>query len=83
MTNDQYQATQDIIVNIFQQLAVYDLDICGFINQISQAEGACPILDPTLWMQGSRNLGKIKEMAEALRPAVLLVRKWKEEVRKP
>jgi len=75
---DQYQMTQDLIVNIYQQLGLYNLDINGFLTAIRKAETLCPILDPTLWIKGQESLEGVKRMAEALRPAVQLAKGLRE-----
>lgn len=80
MTREEYQITQDVIVNVYGQLVVYDLDIAEFLTQIRKTEAVCPILDPTLWIKGRASLEQVKRMAEALRPAVDLVRTLREEV---
>ena len=77
MTNDEYQSTQDTIEYIYQTIALFDIDIDGFLTQARRAQGIGPILDPTLYIQASDNLQTIIRMAEAIRPAVKLVREMK------
>lgn len=82
LTDEQYQATQDVLVALYQQMVMYNLDLSGFLTRIREAEAVGPILDPTAWINGSDNLETIKRMAEGLRPAVALVQELRDAQRR-
>lgn len=42
---------------------VREMDVEGFLKCISLSEATAPILDPTLWIKGHKNLEIIKKMA--------------------
>ena len=65
MDDEQYMSTQAQLTAL--AAVVRGLDIKGFIERINHAEAVVPILDPTLWMKGSGNLEKIKNIAVAAR----------------
>lgn len=79
MNNQEYKTTQDTIIILYQMLAVYDLDLDGFLERINYADAVAPILDPTAYMRGVDNMHQIKAMALALKPAVELVKQLRLE----
>lgn len=68
MNDDQYMDHQQLITGtIAPLLSAMDLD--GFLAAIERAEAMGPILDPSLYMAGHRNLAVIKRIARALKHA--------------
>lgn len=63
MTNEEYQATQDLLLAYSRELG--QLDLRGFIEMARMADTMGPILDPTLWRLGNRRLEAIRRLAEA------------------
>jgi hypothetical protein len=64
MDNEEYLMVQNQVVmlgNIVQKLPLKE-----FIEIASRADTVGVILDPTLWMKGSKNLNKILDLARAL-----------------
>ena len=66
MTDEEYAQTQQQLILLAQ--FAKDLNLSGFLQRISQAESIAPIMDPTLWIRGHRQLEQIKRLAQALRP---------------
>jgi hypothetical protein len=62
MTDQQYQITQELLVNLAQQVQL--LDLYGFLSRISEADSWGPILDPTLYRASMKNLQDIKNLAD-------------------
>lgn len=77
MNDLEYKMTQDEIKSIYRQLLAFDIDIDGFLVRISKADAIGPILDPTLYIKASGNLTQIKNMAQALAPAIKFVKELK------
>lgn len=63
MTNEQYQATQDLLINIAHQIQI--LDLVGFLNRIEQADTWGMMRDPTLYRATMKNLQDIRDLAAA------------------
>ncbi len=66
MTDEEYAQTQEQLILLAQ--FAKDLNLSGFLQRISQAESVAPIMDPTLWIRGHRQLEQVKRLAQALRP---------------
>ena len=66
MTDEEYAQTQEQLILLAQ--FAKDLNLSGFLQRISQAESIAPIMDPTLWIRGHRQLEQVKRLAQALRP---------------
>lgn len=65
MNKEEYQQTQEQIVllaNLVRQMPLKE-----FIEDADRAAAIGPILDPTLWRAGSKNLGTIMDLARSLR----------------
>lgn len=66
MTNDEYVASQQILVSwaqtSIQTLSLLDLD--AFRGRIEHAETLAPILDPTLYMRGMDKLRDVRRLAD-------------------
>lgn len=60
-----YRATQQQIM-AFAGL-VHDLPLEEFIETANHAQAIGPILDPTLWMKGTKKLDEVLRLANALR----------------
>lgn len=67
MTNEEYQRTQDALVEMCKDVLM--LDLVGFLARIEHTEALGPIVDPTLWIKGSDRLEAIKRCAIAFRGA--------------
>ncbi len=65
LTNEEYQKTQDALVELCKDVLM--LDLVGFLDRIERTEAAGPIVDPTLWIKGAPRLEAIKRCAVALR----------------
>lgn len=70
LTKEQYADTQAKIVMI-RKLAKH-LPLCEFLQAIDRADTIGPILDSRLWIQGHREMEKIRDLAKALRAFVAL-----------
>lgn len=68
-----YTLTQQQVLLIAQLVQGLDLD--EFLRSINWADTVGPIVDPTLWMRGSKNMAFIEELARA-------ASRFKEDVRK-
>lgn len=66
MEKDKYVQTQLSILNIAKIASQLDLD--GFLKQISSTETLAPMIDPTLYMKAHDNLQAVKKLAESLLP---------------
>jgi len=55
---------------------VREMPLKDFINAAEHAETLGPLIDPTLYAQGSRNLAKVKYLAQALLPFAQVVEKF-------
>jgi len=65
MTKEEYQETQTRLILIRQICEGIPLD--AFLRAIADADTVGPIVNPTLWMKGHRELEKIRDLAKALR----------------
>jgi hypothetical protein len=65
LTNEEYQATQELILMLARRVRRLPLD--KFLSAISRAEVVGPIVDPTLFRDAAGNLEEIKKMAEGAR----------------
>ncbi len=63
MTNEEYKATQDLLLQAGRMVDVLDLN--GFRDRIRSADSIGSILDPTLYRNAHRNLQAIDELAAA------------------
>lgn len=63
MTSDEYASTQQPLIMLANLVLTYNLD--GFLQAIGLADAIGPIVDPTLWMRGSRNMRFIEDLARA------------------
>jgi|GEM_PF-2037234 len=77
MTDEQYTATQQMLIYFYQQLILIDFDLDGFLQRISVAHAVAPILDPTSYIKAFDNLQEIRDLAVALRPAVELAKRMR------
>ncbi len=66
MNKTAYLQTQTHLQSLAQ--IVKDMPLYDFIKAINRAETTGPIVDPTLYREGSENLTKIKRLAQALLP---------------
>jgi hypothetical protein len=67
MTKEKYLQTQLMVTQIGN--VAHSLDLDGFIEQISKAEAALPVIDPVHVMdQAKKNLAATKLLAQALLP---------------
>lgn len=64
ISDEEYELIQSQIFTLAAVIAEMNLE--GFLDRISEAESIAPILDPTLFIRGSRNLEKIKELAVSI-----------------
>jgi hypothetical protein len=67
MTDDQYKATQNAVVEMCKDVLM--LDLVGFLNCIEHTEATAHLMDPTLWLKGNARLEAIKRCAVAFRGA--------------
>lgn len=77
MSDEEYTQIQQTLVIAAQLLLPLDLD--RFLQAINHAETVAPILDPTLWIRGSRKLEQVKELAEAARKMQAIAQRHFEE----
>lgn len=63
MTNEEYEATQAMLLQAARMLDILDLD--AFRDRIRTADAVGAVLDPTLYREGHRRLHAIDEVAEA------------------
>lgn len=63
MTNNEYEMTQQMLVNAACIIGQLDLD--EFLERINVADTLGAVLDPTLYRKGHRRLDKIKELARS------------------
>lgn len=73
MNRIDYEITQQQIV--FIGSLVKDLHLVEFIAAIDHADSIGPILDPTLWMRGNKEMMKIRDLAAGLRDFQIVVNK--------
>lgn len=64
MKKEDYLTVQQQLRALAQ--IVVDMPLADFINEITRAETIGPIIDPTLYIQASNNLTKLRELAETL-----------------
>lgn len=55
-------------------LFVQDLDLDGFLAAISRADTVGPIVDPSLWMEGHRQMNLMERLASGLRAFQVVAR---------
>lgn len=65
MDKDDYLMTQEKLIILGNLMEGMPLD--EFLQAIDRVETVGPIVDPTLWMKGHRNMDKIKRIATAAR----------------
>ncbi len=65
MTDEEYGETQRQVVMV--SVLVNNMDLEGFLERISLAHSAGPILNPTLYRDAMDNISKIESLANALR----------------
>ena len=63
--NDEYQLAQSMVMQIAR--LVRTLPLKKVLEAISKAEAVGPILDPTLYREGSRNMQDFKQLVVKLR----------------
>jgi hypothetical protein len=73
MNRIDYEMTQQQIVFIGSLIKGLPLD--EFIAAIDHADSIGPILDPTLWMRGNKEMMKIRDLAAGLRDFQTIVNK--------
>ncbi len=73
MNRIDYEMTQQQIVFIGSLVKGLPLD--EFIAAIDHADSIGPILDPTLWMRGNKEMMKIRDLAAGLRDFQTIVNK--------
>lgn len=65
MDEEKYQITQNQI--LFLARFVADMPLGEFIKAIGRAHAVGPIVDPTLYRDGVRNMEQIDKLAKGLR----------------
>ena len=73
MNKTDYEITQQQI--IFIGMLVKGLPLDEFIAAIDRADTVGPIVDPTPWMRGNKEMMKIRELAAGLRNFQIVVNK--------
>jgi len=63
VTNEEYKATQDLLIAAGRMVDFLDLD--EFRARIAHAHAVGPILDPTLYRDGRAGMEAIDELAAA------------------
>ena len=63
MTSEEYATTQDQLMLLGN--LVNTLDLAAFIEKAQHADTLGPMLDPTLWMKGGKNLSLVIDVARA------------------
>ena len=63
MTHEEYVATLNQLMALV--IAVQDIDLSGFLEQIEHTRSIGVILDPTAWIRGNKQLTNIKSVASA------------------
>jgi len=63
MKNEEYQATQDLLLQAGRMVDILDLN--GFRDRIRHADSVGSILDPTLYRDAHKNLQAVDELAAA------------------
>jgi hypothetical protein len=61
ITEEQYLTLQSQLVPL--STLILEMPLEDFLNAISRADTLGPILDPTLWMRGSKSMHEIEEVA--------------------
>lgn len=64
MTSEEYQRTLHELQAVAMVIQV--MDLAGFLESIAIAESVGPLLDPQLYMQGSKPLNDVRRIAEAV-----------------
>ena len=63
MTREEYQETQEFIMNLARHVQL--IDLTEFLNSISLSHAMGPMVDPTLYRDAHDNLSKIERIARA------------------
>lgn len=63
MDDATYLKTQETLVRAASEIAT--LDLTTFLQRIETAEGATPVLDPSLFRRGADSLAAVKDLAIA------------------
>ena len=61
MTNEEYTMTQLELLNVV--LIVKDMDLEGLIARINECETLAPIIDPSRYIRGAKQLENVKRDA--------------------
>lgn len=62
MNGKDYMMTQITMIELGKKIETLDLD--GFLNAVSNAKAAAPVLDPTLYIRAAKNLDAIERLAK-------------------
>jgi len=65
MDKAEYILTQNMILGMAKQVQILRLD--DFLAAIGKADALGPVIDPSLWQAGEKNMHDIGRLAEALR----------------
>jgi hypothetical protein len=65
MTDEEYKATQELLITFAGQLEL--LDLKSFIDRIQAADSLGAVLDPTAYRAGQERLAAIRGLAVAAR----------------
>jgi hypothetical protein len=64
MTDEDYIQTQSTILMVARMIQTLPLE--EFLKRINRSESIAPLIDPTLYMKASDNLGSIRKIAQSL-----------------
>jgi hypothetical protein len=78
--NEEYMQLQTLVVLLCRSINEMPLD--KFLARIEKAMSVGPILDPTLYIAGSKHLARLERLAKALRAAQVEIRAVNTEIEK-
>lgn len=65
MTDTEYEVTQAFVLTFAELIYKHTLDFRGFFERIEHADASGPIIDPTMWIKGHKEMHKIRDLARA------------------
>jgi len=65
MTDTEYTVTRAFVEAFVNLVAGHTLDFNGFLARIERADAAGPILDPTAYRDGQKEMHLIRDLARA------------------